>query len=1075
MWLDWLIIMLKLFLFGTPHITYHDQPIKLARRKALALLCYVAIHPQPLGRDSLATLLWSELDQERSRGELRVSLWGINKAIGDDWFITTRDTVQMNPDKPVWTDVGAFESFINTPKTHTHHPNEVCLMCLPPYEKAVALYTNDFLAGFGVSAAPDFDDWMMTQAEALRVPYHTALKKLVLGYSAQNQYETALGYAQRWLALDPFHEEAHRLIMCLQAWMGNKTGALGAYLACERILADELDVQPSADTTQLYEAIRADNFPNLPMIYYDLPDSSPDTPHNLPPQPNPFRGRATEIGQLTAQLADAHCRLVTIVGLGGTGKTRLAVHVARQIVMQSKDGVYVVSLLGIMDKDALITVIAQTIGFQFSSSADALGQLQAYLAPKTMLIVLDNFEHLIAHADILDALLQHAPRLQLLVTSRVALNRKAEWVFTLNHMTDGAEQLFIDTARRIDRYFAPTDDDQRTIDAICDQLAGMPLAIELAATWVRVLTVAQILGEIQQNLAGLGTDWADIPDRHRSLSATFDYSWGLLSPTDQQALAKLAIFPAHFGYDSAKAITSVSVMTLSRLVGHGLVHHTAQGRYELHPLIRQFAHEKLMVHQTVYADIVRVFIGHIAQFLAGQYPILRSEAMLEARYAIYDEIDSIRAACQLALDHHHADMLRDSLHSMALFYDYQVWYAEAIALFERFAYALPDSHLLSVRAKVYLARFYQRIGNYTEAERLLNVVDPHLKDYPYEMALAYLQWASVKFSQNIDEAMQYAHKAYDIYDELNDTLWRGVTLRSLAELYGNKGRVDEAINFAEQGLAVLRPFGDIVDIAPVYRVLGRLYQFEGKFELASDHCQKAITIYQKYDIKDQIIRTQVTTANIENRLGQYDHAKAILEEALASAEALQVRESSLFVLFEYATNAYYRKQFADAVQILERALELARQLSMPIYADYIKLSFATTLIEIGQFTRAEGMAQEALTHFSGRSDFNGMVYGHLALGKVYLGMMRYAEAITQFNQALVISQNQKMVTETLSGQLYLGMAHYHLGDYATAVPLIVMVRQNEKTVSEDIERANAYYDKIITTLGEEQVKKMLNG
>jgi len=567
--------MLKLFLFGTPHIIYDDQPIKLARRKALALLCYVAMHPQPLARDTLATLLWGELDQERARAELRVSLWGMNKAIGDDWFITTRDTVQMNPDKPLWIDVREFESLIAIPKTHTHHPNEVCVMCLSPYEKAVALYTNDFLAGFGISGAPDFDDWMITQAEALRVPYHTALKKLVLGYSAQNQHDTAQKYAQRWLALDPFNEEAHRLMMCLQAWMGNKTGALGAYQACEQVLADELNIKPSPETADLYEAIKAGNTPDLPMIYYDLPDSSAHIPHNLPPQPNPFRGRSAEIGQLTAQLRDEHCRLVTIVGLGGTGKTRLAVHIARQELAQFVDGVYWVSLLGISDRDALIAVIAQTIGFQFSSSADALGQLQAYLAPKTMLIVLDNFEQLSAHADSLDTLLQHAPRLKLVVTSRTALNRKAEWVFTLNHMTDGAEQLFTDTARRIDRHFSPTDDDLSTIRAICDHLARMPLAIELAATWVRVLALAQILDEIRQNLRELGTDWADMPDRHRSLSATFDYSWHLLSPPDQQALAKLAIFPAHFGYDRAKTVTAVSLMTLSRLVGHGLVYHTA--------------------------------------------------------------------------------------------------------------------------------------------------------------------------------------------------------------------------------------------------------------------------------------------------------------------------------------------------------------------------------------------------------------------------------------------------------------------------------------------------------------------
>lgn len=238
--------MLKLFLFGTPRLTYNDQPIKLARRKSLALLCYLVMHPRPLGRDTLATLLWGELDQERSRSELRVSLWGINKAIGEDWLINTRDTVQLNPDKPLWTDVSAFLEAMNAPKTHHHHTDEVCVICLPHYESVVSLYTHDFLAGFGISNASEFDDWVMHTAESLRIGYLHALKKLVIGYSAQSQFEIAPRYIQRWIALDPFNEEAHRWMMCLHSWTGNKTGALGAYSACVKILADELDVEPSS-------------------------------------------------------------------------------------------------------------------------------------------------------------------------------------------------------------------------------------------------------------------------------------------------------------------------------------------------------------------------------------------------------------------------------------------------------------------------------------------------------------------------------------------------------------------------------------------------------------------------------------------------------------------------------------------------------------------------------------------------------------------------------------------------------------------------------------------------------------
>lgn len=1064
--------MLKLFLFGTPRLMHDDQPVKLARRKSLALLCYLVMHPRPLGRDTLATLLWGELDQERSRSELRVSLWGINKAIGEDWLINTRDTVQLNPDKPLWADVRLFEEAINAPKAHHHHADEVCVMCLPQYENAVSLYTHDFLAGFGISNAPEFDDWVMHTAESLRIGYIHALKKLVIGYSAQSQFETSLRYAQRWIALDPFNEEAHRWLMCLHIWTGNKTASLGAYSACVKILADELDVEPSSETTQLFQDIKAGHTPDLPPIYYDLPDPLAHIPNNLPVQPNPFRGRNAEIAHITRQLSDPDCRLVTIVGLGGAGKTRLALHIARQVLSQFADGVYVLPLMGVGDANGIITAIADALGFQFSKPTDLIGQLSAYLAPQKLLLVLDNFEHLLDHISLIDHLLTTAPHLKMMVTSRLMLNLKSEWVFNLDQMTDGAEQLFIDTATRVDNHFAPSDDDRQRIRHICDQLAGMPLAIELASTWVRVLSICQISDEIKTNLADLATDWADMPDRHRSLGATFDYSWRLLSSAQQASLAKLAIFPAQFNHESAKFVTHIALPMVSSLMGHGLLKRNANGWYELHPLIRQFAYDKLRDMPPDFDHVTRGIIGYVNQRLMGHEATLKGIQLLEARHQIMQEIDTIRFAFTLALDKGFADMLMDAVNSLALFYDYQAWYSEGMMLFKRIADVAPSDTLIGLRAKIHLARFYHRMGDYSQAEHVLQHILTYHPPYPHEIGQTYLQFSELKFSQNVDMAIEYAQKAYEVYDELQDTLGQGRALRALSEAYSNKGDTPLSLDVGKRALALLVPLGDILELAPVYRVLSRAYMNMGDSQNALAHAQKSVDLYERYDAKDQLIRTQAMLTAIQDNIGDYLTAKAILEDAIEMAKRFGMDESLVYVLMEYGTNSHRRQDYPPAIHALEQAIALTQRLQLSIINNYVRSNLAMILTDTGDFDRAVTLSRDVLADFRARGDVYGIVGSASTLCGAYISMGRYHDAILLLKEWVKLAHDNQLITFWTYGLLQLGICYFHLGDIPTATTLITFVHGHDGISKETQLLADEYHAKLVTQLGNGEIQKL---
>jgi WD40 repeat protein/serine/threonine protein kinase len=247
---------LKLNLLSSPLLEINNTPIELERRKAVALLAYLAVTEKSHSRDSLAALLWPEADQSRARTSLRHNLWTLNKALDDGWLDISRETVGLKANPDLWVDVHQFRLALAACQTHDHTEAAVCPDCLPHLREAVSLYRDDFLTGFTLRDSPEFDEWQRFQTEALRRELTEALERLVRGLSAREDFKAAIPYAQRWLALDPLHEPAHRQLMELYARAGQRAAALHQYAECERILQEELDVPPSMETTALAERIR---------------------------------------------------------------------------------------------------------------------------------------------------------------------------------------------------------------------------------------------------------------------------------------------------------------------------------------------------------------------------------------------------------------------------------------------------------------------------------------------------------------------------------------------------------------------------------------------------------------------------------------------------------------------------------------------------------------------------------------------------------------------------------------------------------------------------------------------------
>ena len=383
---------------------------------------------------------------------------------------------------------------------------------------------------------------------------------------------------------------------------------------------------------------------------------------NLPAPRTSFVGRASELDAIDQLLEDPECRLLTLVGPGGAGKTRLALEAAGRRIERYPHGVHFVPLVALASAEFLAPAVAEAMQFTMDgahSASSAQEQLLDYLVERSTLLVLDNFEHLVDGADLLGEIIERAPNVELLTTSRERLNLQSEWVLDVHGLGlaengnggPAALRLFVERARQVEPGFSLDDDDQRDqVGRICELVEGLPLGVELAASWVSMLSCAEIADEIEQNIDFLTTSKRDVPERHRSLRAAFDQSWRLLSGEQQEVLARLSVLRGDFGREAAAAVAGADLRLLSELVAKSLVRRSDFGRYELHELLRQYAAEKLAAASPDAVSATRErHARHYLGALAERRSALMGSGVAQARDELRRELDNLRVAAEWAV------------------------------------------------------------------------------------------------------------------------------------------------------------------------------------------------------------------------------------------------------------------------------------------------------------------------------------------------------------------------------------------------------------------------------------------
>ena len=953
-------------LLGQLRFAVGDAAVTCTSKKALALFVFLLLTRKAHSRRELAALLWGQRD-ETGRASLRAALHRLPPAIAACLDVD-REWIRLALSAPLTVDAERFEALAGATD-------------LDDLETAASLYQDELLKNFEADATPEFDDWLHGE----RVRFAQLAQKVFEGVvmeriaragshpaRAAPERESALAAGLRWASLMPGIEAAHRWLMRIYVDMGRRDAALAQYELCQRSLAVHHGRAPAPETRALHAmalgGATAGFAPRLPAEVGEGNGHRDRLGSGVPS--TSFFGRLEELAELDRLLADPACRLITLHGMGGAGKTRLAYALATQVAHRFAQGCTWVALDALAARDHLPAAIAQALGRELPPRGVAADTVAAMLAGQQRLLVLDNFESLLVMASVGEeadpvrvalTILEAAPRVRIVITSREVLGLQEEWVYAVGGLpyaggdaNNGsaapapAVELFAERARQAYLGFSLSAE-MPHVQRICSVVEGLPLALELAAAWVRTVPCGEIAATIEREAAALRSTHRNRPLRHQNLQAVVAYSWSLLADEQRAALAALGAFAGGFTREAADRVAGAQLRTLSVLVDKALVRRRADGRYDLHELVRQFASARLQRTQARRTKVLRRHADYFANVLLETATDARGTEEVSALARFNAELPNVLAAWRYAID-------------------------TRLEVAERMA--APLIALLHTGAMLSTA-----LG---EAERAVAALQ---KGWRADTAASVrMQWGRAAVTggrpevarRELDAALSLARAATNA-----DTLAHCIYYR--ASLDYQQGDLTAADRAAQELLSIAEARADPELRCLAHNLCGILANMSSRFDVAESHLRQGLAAARERGAPSFVGSLLCSLAVPLYYRGQFAEATALTREAATIFETLGRGSTATMVRGNLAALLLAQGDVAGAQSEAELAVHLARE-----SADDNELSgslntLSDILMRQGNRAGARAAASESLRIASAVGFTLSLTEAHFLLASISLG------------------------------------------------------------------------------------------